>query len=238
MQNDKILVKLSGEALCSTEDSWFDHENLNYYANELISLRKQWFRVVVVCWAWNIWRSRDNKNLKIDRVASDSIGMLGTIINACVLSQVINTLGEKSIVYAPSHFSNSYLTHKYTPAKSQKSLDTWEIVFIWWWTWSPFFSTDSASSLRAAENWIQRILKATKVDWVYSEDPMINPEAKRFEKLTFSKALELWLEIMDQTAYCICKQAKIEVLVFNMGKSWNFLKAANWDTSIWTLITF
>ena len=236
MKNKKrILIKLSWEAFLWKADFWFDYKKVEYFAKEIIKVSKK-AEVAVVLWAWNLWRFRDNQDSWLDRVRSDSMWMMATLMNAVMLSEQINRLWKKSVVYSAETVSVSNLAKKHNPIEMREELSSWKIVFCAWGTWSPFFTTDSAAALRAAELNCDTILKATKVDWIYDSDPNKNPNAKKFETLTFNNCLEKNLKIMDSSAFAIAQEASIEIFIFKMDEEWNFEKATNWDYSVWTLV--
>lgn len=232
----RILLKVSWEALLWENNFWFDKKHVDNIAQEIVNLSNDWFQVAVVCWAWNIWRFKDNQELWIDRVKSDTLWMIWTFMNSVVLSEKVNELWIESIIYSSHIISVTDLAKKFNPIEARKDLQRWKVVFCAWWTWSPFFTTDSAAALRASELNCSVVLKATKVDGVYDKDPMKDSTAIKFSKITFEEAIEKDLKIMDTTAFALCRESWINVMVFNMNHEWNILKAAKWDLSIWTLV--
>jgi len=231
----RILIKLSWEAFLWKVDFWFDYEKVEHFAKEIIKCSKN-AEIAVVLWAWNLWRFRDNQESWLDRVRSDTMWMMATLMNAVMLSEKINNFWWDSLVYSAETVSVSNLAQKHNPIKMREDLSKWKIIFCAWWTWSPFFTTDSAAALRAAELNCDTILKATKVDWVYDSDPNKNLDAKKFDSLTYNNCLEQNLKIMDASAFAIAQEAWIEIFIFKMTEKWNFEKAVSWDYSVWTLV--
>ena len=235
MQNKRLLIKISWEAL-SSSGGLFDVDRISFFVDEFISLSENWFEVAVVIWAWNIWRYRDNKDLDLDRVKSDTLWMTATVFNSCILSEKIKSAWHDSVVYSPDTVTVKNIAKRYVPEKVKSDLTAWKIVFCAGWTGSPFFTTDTAATLRASELGCDLILKATKVDWVYDKDPTKNVDAVKYDSLTYDEALENKLWIMDMTAFSMAQENEIDVIVFNMNWIWNMLKAAEEDLSVWTII--
>ena len=233
MSKKRILIKLSGEAMKWKKEFWFDYAMVDHFANEIWELSKT-HEVAIVLWAWNIWRYSDNKDSWLDRVQSDTMWMMATLMNANMLSERMKKIWLDTIIYSPPAINVDILAERYNSIKARKSLSEWKIVFCAWWTWSPFFTTDSAAALRAAELNCHTILKATNVDWVYDSDPNKNPDAKKFDEISFKDVIFKWLKVMDQTAFVLSKEAWTDIFIFNMKWKWNFKKAGEWDYSIWT----
>ena len=235
MQKKRVLVKLSGEALKWDKQFWFDYNVVDHFANEIWEISKH-YEVAVVLWAWNIWRYADNKDSWLDRVYSDTMWMMATLMNAHMLSEKMRNIWVETVIYSPSSITVPTLAETYNAIKARKCLSEWKVVFCAWWTWSPFFTTDSAAALRASELKCDMILKATKVDWVYDDDPIKNSNAKKFDKISFDEIIHLWLKVMDQTAFVLAEESWTDIFIFNMNWKWNFKKAADWDYSIWTYV--
>ena len=235
MSKKRILIKLSWEAMKWEREFWFDYETVEHFASEIWEIAKT-HEVAIVLWAWNIWRYSDNKDSWLDRVQSDTMWMMATLMNANMLSEKMKKMWLETIIYSPSSISVPTLADEFNAIKARKSLEEWRIVFCAWWTWSPFFTTDSAAALRAAELECELILKATNVDWVYDSDPNKNPDAKKFDKISFTEVIDKWLKVMDTTAFVLSKEANTEIFIFNMRWKWNFKKATDWDFSIWTYV--
>lgn len=233
MSKKRILIKLSWEAMKWEKEFWFDYAIVEHFANEIWEIAKT-HEVAIVLWAWNIWRYSDNKDSWLDRVQSDTMWMMATLMNANMLSEKMKKNWLDTIIYSPSSISVPTLADEFNAIKARKSLAEWKVVFCAWWTWSPFFTTDSAAALRAAELECHLILKATNVDWVYDKDPNKNPDAVKFDKISFIEIIDKWLKVMDTTAFVLSRESDTEIFIFNMKWKWNFKKAVNWDFSIWT----
>ena len=232
----RILFKISWEALNWEADFLFDSNKVSNIAKMILDLSVN-YQLIVVCWAGNIWRHRDNVSLWINRVKSDAIWMMSTLINSSILSQTINSLWWKSIVYTADSVKAWELADSFNVDKINKDLNNGSIVFAAWWTWLPYFTTDSAAALRAAQCNCDLVLKATKVDWVYDKDPFKYPNAKKFDKISFDESIDLNLEIMDQTAFSLCKENDIDIIVFKLDDKTDISKIIAWDLSSVTLIT-
>lgn len=229
----RILIKLSGESMKWEREFWFDYAMVDHFAKEIWEIAKT-HEVAIVLWAWNIWRYSDNKDSWLDRVQSDTMWMMATLMNANMLSERMKKIWLDTIIYSPPAINVDTLAERYNSIKARKSLEEWKIVFCAWWTWSPFFTTDSAAALRAAELKCDTILKATNVDWVYDSDPNKNLDAKKFDEISFSDVIDKWLKVMDTTAFVLSKEAWTDIFIFNMKWKWNFKKAADWEYEIWT----
>ena len=232
----RVLIKISWESLVWEGAFWLDPKKVETLAKMLISASKS-YEVIVICGAWNIWRHRDNVGLWIWRVKSDSLGMMWTLINSSVLCETINKFTENTwVTYSADSVQVPELAQKFNVDLVNRDLRSWKIVLCAWWTWSPFFTTDTAASLRAAQTKCDVILKATKVDWVYDKDPNKFSDAKRFEKLTFDQAIDLNLEVMDQTAFTMCRENNINVLVFKLEDKTDIAEILSWNSAKSTMV--
>lgn len=231
----KILIKISWESL-SDKDSIFNSEKVSYFADEIIKLSKLWKKIAIVFWWWNIWRARDNKNMEIQRVSSDNIWMLATLMNASVLSETLKSRWVDSVVYSSSACSSKVLAKDFNAISAKKDLDDWKIVFCAWWTWNPFFTTDTTAVLRALELWCSLVWKATKVDWVYDKNPEKFSDAKKLSNITYDEVLEKNLNVMDMSAFSLAKENDLEIFIFKMDEKNSFEKALKFDENIWSLL--
>ena len=233
----RILLKISWEMLSWKDKSLFDKEKIFILINQLKKIFNAWFEIVVICWAWNIWRYNNNKSFSFDRVKSDTIWMIWTIINAGIISESFNKkTWLDSVIYTPNWFRNWELTINFNSKKAKQDLKNWKIIFCAWGTWSPYFTTDTAAALRAAELNCDIILKATKVDWIYDKDPIFYKNAKKFDEISFDNVIKLWLKVMDQSAFVMCKENNINIIVFKMTKNTDLVKILHWDLKNASLI--
>ena len=194
-------------------------------AYEVKSLKDTGVSVGVVVGAGNIWRGRDAKEIGMDRVSADHMGMLGTILNAMALSSTLELIGVKS--HLMSAIPVGHIVEPYNRNLAIQALEKGEVVVFGGGTGSPFFSTDTTAALRAAEVEADAILMAKKgVDGVYDCDPAKNKDAVMFEKLDYIEVIQRKLSVMDSTAISLCMDNKIPIVVFNIDKPGNILRAA------------
>lgn len=220
----RVMLKISGEVLGGPDGTGADSEPLLALCEQLEELIEKGIQVAVVVGGGNFWRFRDNKSIKIPRSASDTIGMMATIMNARLLAEALKSRGTAA--HALAAHADPYFAEAYVPAKGKALLDRGEIVICGGGTGNPYFTTDSAAALRALELECDALLKATKVDGVYDKDPVGNPDAKFYEKLTYNQALQEELGVMDLTAIVLCKENKLPIHVFNMQTPGNLVKVA------------
>jgi uridylate kinase len=201
----RILLKLSGEVL-ATKENLFDHDKIRLLAKEIWTLVDAGIQVAVVCWWWNIWRWRDSQDFPVQRVKSDYLWMMATVMNAVNLSETIISEWYESHVVTPATLHLSPLSVEYDIIKARKSLQKWRVICCGGWSGNPYFTTDSAAVLRALELECDIVVKATKVDGIYSSDPNKNVDAVRYEKITYEEALQKNIKVMDQSAIGMAKE--------------------------------
>lgn len=218
----RVLVKLSGEVFKADKDYGFDDKALNGFAKMLVDLQKMGAQVAVVNGGGNLWRFRDFEHLKLDRVISDSMGMMATVMNAMALRDAIAKLKAK--VVAMSAYPCDRAMPNYEPMTARRALEDGNIVLLAGGTGSPFFTTDSAAALRALEIDADVLLKATKVDYVYDKDPVKFKDAKKYTKISYQEVIEKNLEVMDLTCASLCKSGDLPMIVFNVNKKSNLEK--------------
>lgn len=216
------MLKLSGEVLMGSKQSGLDNEVLKKLCKEIGEVAKKGVQIVIVVGAGNIWRYRDHIETGIERVTSDNIGMLGTIMNAVAMQSCFEKLGHECRV--ASAIDIPQIAEPYITRKVIRHLEKGRIVICAGGTGSPFFTTDSAAALRALETKCDILLKATKVDGVYDSDPKKNPKAKKFDHLTYQEVLSMELGFMDQAGVSLCKESSIPVYVFDLQVSGNIMR--------------
>lgn len=219
----RILLKMSGEVLQGQDGFGIEKNKVDEIMDQLIEIKEKGVQLAIVIGAGNYWRYRDTKDLEIDRNKADQLGMLATLFNTNVLTESLKRKGYAAITYSSIPFPK--LAEKFDAEKAGKDLDAGKIVFLAGGTGNPYFTTDSAAALRSLELQCEVVFKATKVNGVFESDPMKNPDAKRFEQLTYQEVLEKNLQVMDLTAISLCKENKMPLLVFNMLEKGNLLKA-------------
>lgn len=213
-QFKRILVKVSGEALMGAQSHGIEPEIIARLAEEIHSVRASGVQIGLVIGGGNIVRGAGMAARGMDRVAGDHMGMLATIINALAMRDAIERAGSDCRVMSALHVNQ--VCEPFIRGRAIRHLNKDRIVIFAAGTGNPFFTTDSAASLRAIEIEAEIMLKATKVDGIYTADPVTHPDAKRYEKLTFDEALEQKLGVMDATALVLCREHNMPVRVFNL----------------------
>ncbi|TFE68981.1 UMP kinase [Methylacidiphilum sp. Yel] len=230
----RILLKLSGEVL-SGETEHLDLEVARKIAYQIAEIYSLGVDIAIVIGGGNIWRgSMASHSEFLDRSTADYMGMLATIINGLALQGALEHLGIPTRVQTAIEVKN--VAEPFIRRRAIRHLEKKRIVIFVAGTGNPFFSTDTAAALRASEIEAQVILKATKVEGVYDSDPKINPQAKRYEQLTYLDAIQNRLTIMDSTAFSLCMDNRIPIIVFDMFKPGN-LKAVVCGAPVGTLVS-
>ena len=222
MRYKRILLKLSGEALMAGRSHGIDPERLNDYIEEIIEVSGMGIQVGIVIGGGNIFRGISGVEEGFDRVKGDYMGMLATVINGLALQSAFQSKGCKA-----RHFTAIRMepvAEFYNKPGVLEALEHNEIVILSGGTGNPFFTTDTAATLRAVEMEADVVLKGTRVDGIYSSDPEKDPDADKYDELTFSEALKLELKILDQTAFAMCKENDLPIIVFNMNQRGNLKK--------------
>jgi uridylate kinase len=222
MRYNRVLLKLSGESLMGNQGNGIDPERLSYFASEVKSAFDAGVQIAVVIGGGNIFRGLKGAAEGFDRLQGDYMGMLATMINSIALKSELEKIGLKGRLL--SGLLVEGLTEKMYGPLAKESLDNGEIVIISGGTGNPYFTTDTASALRALEIGADAILKGTRVDGVYSADPEKVKDAVLFDELSYDEALEKQLKIMDLTAFALCSENGLPIVVFNMNTPGNLLK--------------
>ncbi len=228
MKYKRILLKLSGESLAGKSGHGFDTGMLDLYAGEIKVAIEHGTQVAVVLGGGNIFRGLKGNNTGTDRVQGDYMGMLATVINSLALQSALLNIGVKTKVL--SGLPVEPVAEKVSSAKAISKLEKGEVVIIAGGTGNPFFTTDSAAALRAIEIRADVLLKGTRVDGVYTADPEKDPTATRYSKLTFDEAYSKGLNIMDMTAFTLCSENKMPVIVFDVHKAGNLDRILNGES--------
>jgi uridylate kinase len=230
----RILLKLSGEALMGGQAYGIDTAMAESVAREIKAVHDLGAEVAIVVGGGNIFRGVSKSAGNMDRAAADYIGMLATVMNSVVLQDALEQLEVQTRVM--SAIDIPQLAEPFIRRRAVRHLEKARVVIFAAGTGNPYFTTDSAAALRALEIKAEVIFKATKVDGIYSADPMKDSSATRFEKISYQDVLEKQLKVMDSSAISLCMDNNLPIMVFNMTESGNILKAANGDTSIGTLV--
>lgn len=233
----RILLKLSGEALAGSEgDSKFgiDAQTLNVVCNEIANVIKSGTQVAIVVGGGNFFRGISASESGIERATADYIGMLATVMNALAVQQGLKQIGIGARVQ--SAIPISPVSEPYVRLRALKHLDLGRVVIFAAGTGNPYFTTDTAASLRAAEINADVLVKATKVDGVYDSDPASNPDAKRYAKVTYDQVLQQRLGVMDATAIALCRDNNMAMRVLSISEKGALTRMAQGD-DIGTIIT-
>ncbi|MBA2621681.1 MAG: UMP kinase [Acidobacteria bacterium] len=231
----RILLKISGEALMGGQHYGIDTLVAESVAGEIKAVQKLGVEIAIVVGGGNIFRGVSKSAGNMDRSSADYIGMLATVMNAVVLQDALEKLNVYTRVM--SAIDIPQLAEPFIRRRAIRHLEKGRVVIFAAGTGNPFFTTDSAASLRALEIKADIILKATKVDGIYTDDPMTNSAATRFEKITYQEVLEKQLRVMDASSISLCMDNNLPIMVFNMKEQGNIIKAMSGDLSIGTLVT-
>jgi uridylate kinase len=213
----RILVKLSGEALMGSGDYGIEPAVIKRIGGELQAIREMEVQVAVVIGGGNIFRGAGLARAGMDRVAADHMGMLATVMNALAMQDALESLGMHARVMSAIRINE--VCEDYIRRRAVRHLEKGRVVIFAAGTGNPFFTTDTAAALRAIEINADILLKATKVNGVYSDDPARNPNATRYKSLTFDKVLNEKLNVMDATAIVMCRDNHLPLRVFNLNNS-------------------
>ena len=233
MKYKRILLKLSGESLVGDGEYGIDSKMLAKYANEIKSVVKKNIQLAIVIGGGNIYRGVESEGAGFDRVQGDHMGMLATIINGMALQSALESLSIETRLLTAIRMEQ--VAEPYIRRKAMRHLQKGRVVIFGGGTGNPYFTTDTAGTLRAIEIEADIILKGTRVDGIYSHDPEKYISAKKFDSITFEEVLEKKLSIMDLTAFTLCQENNLPIKVFNMNKKGNLLKICNGE-NVGTLV--
>ncbi len=218
----RVLLKLSGESLGGKVGKGLDQESLKAYAVEIAAAAKAGLQIGIVNGGGNIFRGLQGAGKGFDRVDGDKMGMLATVINSLALSMFIKEEGVDARVFTATPMEP--IAKYYMRDDAVKFIEGGGVALIAGGTGNPFFTTDSGAALRALEIGADALLKGTRVDGVYTADPEKDPKAVKYEELTFDKAISDNLKVMDQTAFALCRQGDMPIIVFDMNQKGNLTK--------------
>lgn len=222
MKYKRVLLKLSGESLMGSKTSNIDPAMLEQYSEEIKSIQEQGVELAIVIGGGNIFRGGQAETLGIDRVQGDYMGMLATVINAMALQSALERHGMYTRLMAGIKMEQ--VCEPFIRRRAIRHLEKGRIVIFGAGIGNPYFTTDSTASLRAIEIQADVVLKGTRVDGVYNKDPEKFKDAVRYTSLTFQEAYEKSLNIMDMTAFTLCMENKLPIIVFDMNKKGNLMK--------------
>src|SRR5512145_1711065 len=224
-RNRRILVKLSGEALMGDADYGIDPVFLRRLAGEIRSVRELGIEIGLVVGGGNLFRGAGLARAGMDRVTGDHMGMLATVMNALALQDALESIDVPTRVMSAVRINQ--VCEDYIRRRAIRHLEKGRVIIFAAGTGNPFFTTDTAASLRAIEIEADLLLKATKVDGIYDADPVQNPAAKRYERLTYDQVLDQRLNVMDQTAIVLCRDHRLPLRVFNLNEPGALVRAAS-----------
>ncbi len=219
---DRILLKLSGESLMGDKDYGIDDKMLNAYAEEIIAVAKGGVQLAIVIGGGNIYRGIQAAASGIDRVQGDHMGMLATMINSLALQSALEAKGQNTRLL--SAIKMDTIAEPFIRRRAVRHLEKGRIVIFGAGTGNPYFTTDTAASLRAIEIEANVILKGTRVDGIYTADPEKDRSATKYDRITFTEVYDKGLNVMDLTAFTLCRENKLPIIVFDMNKPGNLRK--------------
>jgi uridylate kinase len=222
MKYKRVLLKLSGEALMGKQQYGIDNERLMQYSHEIKEIVDRGIEVAVVIGGGNIFRGIQAEGSMIDRVQGDHMGMLATVINSLSLQSALESIGLKTRLQTAIKMEQ--IAEPFIRRKAVRHLEKGRVVIFGAGTGNPYFTTDTAASLRAIEIEADVILKGTRVDGIYSADPEKHADAIKFDNLSFSEAISRNLNVMDMTAFTLCRENNVPIIVFDMNRPGNLRK--------------
>ena len=222
---NRVLLKLSGESLGGPAGKGIDEQSLMRYAQEIVQAVKDGHQVAIVNGGGNIFRGLQGLGKGFDRINGDRMGMLATVINSLGLACAIRSLGVEAEVFTATPMEP--IAHYYRREDAVAVLERGGVALISGGTGNPFFTTDSGAALRALEIGADALLKGTRVDGVYTADPEKDPTATKYQELTFTKALADHLKVMDATAFALCEQGPVPIVVFDVEEPGNLARLLN-----------
>ena len=217
----RVLLKLSGEALAGDKKFGFDEATVTVVANQVKQLVDQGIEVGIVIGGGNFWRGRTSET--IDRTKADQIGMLATVMNCIYVSEIFRSVGMKTNVLTP--FECGSFTKLFSKDRANKYFEKGMVVFFAGGTGHPYFSTDTGIVLRAIELDADAILLAKAIDGIYDSDPKINPQAKKYDKISIQEVVDKQLGVIDMTASVMCMENKMPLMVFGLNEDNSILNA-------------
>lgn len=221
----RILLKLSGEALMGNKNFGFDTNVISQYAQDIKAAVKQGTEVAIVIGGGNIYRGLNEADTGIERAHGDYMGMLATVINAMAMQAMLEKIGVYTRLQTAIKMEQ--IAEPYIRRRAMRHLEKNRVVIFGAGTGNPYFTTDTAGVLRAIEIKADVILKGTRVNGIYTADPEKDPTATKYPNITFSEAISKNLKVMDMTAFTLCQENRLPIIVFNMNEPGNLLKVIN-----------
>jgi uridylate kinase len=227
MKYNRILLKLSGESLMGEKQFGIDNGRLAQYANQIKEIHELGLEIAIVIGGGNIFRGVQAEEGGMDRTHGDYMGMLATMINSMALQSALETVGLKTRLQSAIEMKE--IAEPYVRRRAVRHLEKGRVVIFGAGTGNPFFTTDSAASLRAIEINADVILKGTRVDGIYTADPLKDPTAKKYDIISFDDVYSKDLKVMDMTAFTLCKENDLPIIVFDMDTPGNLVRLLKGD---------
>jgi uridylate kinase len=233
MKYKRILLKLSGESLMGDKQYGIDNNQVLQYAKDIKAVHDKGIEIAVVVGGGNIFRGLSAEKSGMERAQADYMGMLATVINCMALQNALESIGVDTRLQ--SAIKMEQICEPYIRRRAMHHLEVGKLVIFGAGTGNPYFTTDTAASLRAIEIKADVVLKGTRVDGIYTADPEKDPSATRYDEISFQEVYDKGLNVMDMTAITLCQENKLPIIVFDMNKPGNFMKIADGE-SIGTLV--
>ncbi|TFF33515.1 UMP kinase [Mucilaginibacter psychrotolerans] len=224
MKYKRVLLKLSGESLMGQRQYGIDNNQVLQYAQDIKAVKEQGIEIAVVVGGGNIFRGLSAEKSGMERAQADYMGMLATVINCMALQNALESVGVETRLQ--SAIKMEQICEPYIRRRAMHHLECGKIVIFGAGTGNPYFTTDTAASLRAIEIKADVVLKGTRVDGIYTADPEKDPTATRYDEISFQEVYDKGLSVMDMTAITLCQENKLPIIVFDMNKPGNFMKIA------------
>lgn len=236
MKYNRVLLKLSGEALMGDGNYGIDPDRLSSYAAEIKTVVDKGAEVAIVIGGGNIYRGMKAETMGIERVQGDYMGMLATVINGMALQAALEKIGVDTRLQTAIKMEQ--IAEPYIKRRATRHLEKGRVVIFGAGTGNPYFTTDTAATLRAIEVGADVILKGTRVDGIYTADPEKDDAAEKYDKITFTEVYEKGLNVMDLTAFTLCNENKLPIVVFDMNKPGNLKNVIFGQHEVGTLVEF
>ncbi len=230
----RVLLKLSGEAFRGDDGTAIDIDKADYIAEKIQELQNLGVQIAVVTGAGNIWRGTMGTRRGMDRTTADHMGMIGTVMNGLALRDAMERRGLTARVQTALQMNE--VAEPYIRLRAIRHMEKGRVVILSGGLGNPYFTTDSAAALRASEVDADILIKATKVNGVYSDDPHTNPKAERYNELSYEQVITQHLDVMDMTAFTLCRENRMPIMVVNFWEENDLLRAIQGDTSAGTVI--
>ncbi|MGQ7853072.1 UMP kinase [Pedobacter sp. WC2501] len=225
MKYKRILLKLSGESLMGDKQYGIDNERVKQYAEDIKAVHDKGLEIAIVIGGGNIFRGLSAEKSGMDRAQADYMGMLATVINSMALQDALEKVGIKTRLLTAIKMEQ--ICEPFIRRRAVRHLEKGRVVIFGAGTGNPYFTTDSAAALRAIEIKADVVLKGTRVDGIYTADPEKDPLATKYNEISFREVYDKGLNVMDMTAFTLCEENQVPIIVFDMNKHGNFMKIAN-----------